>query len=87
MKLQLSSATVPVLLSLDGNIDQIGFNWRVKPVISSLRNQDIENLYYHLYRLKKWAAEKRIQMNLKASFLFRSAFYFFCKSSDYEEHN
>lgn len=82
MKIILNSANIPITINIMGDINEVDFSWRIKPIMSHLKNENIEKLYESLYKMKKCALEKSIYFKIKASFLFKSAFFFFCKESD-----
>lgn len=85
MTILLKASGAPIKISLSGNISEIDYTWKINPVRECLESKNINKLYYLLYRLKQWAIEKGIQFKLTANWLFKSAFYFFCKKREQEE--
>ena len=82
MKIVLNSTSIPITIDIIGNINEADLSWRIKPIMKNLKNENIEKLYESLYKMKRSALEKSIHFKIKASFLFKSAFFFFCKKSD-----
>ena len=88
MKIQLNS-NESVRVSIDGKITMIEYSWLIKPLsdlLSDFKNTDsyFEKLFDLLYKIKQWAEIKRARFALHADALFKTTFYFFCKSRDYE---
>ena len=78
MKLQLVSPTVPFSVNLEGHISEIDYAWKIFPLIQS-QNSDFEVIFEQLKKLRDWAQMKKVNFKLKSTFLFKSAFFCFCK--------
>ena len=85
MIIHLSSLSAPISISISGNISEIDYTWKISPVQKYLEKLDLQKLYFHLYKLKKWCIFKGIKLNIKGHWLFKSAFYFFYKKTEIEE--
>lgn len=78
MKIILSSSTLPIIISISGNIKESDLFFKIDQISNNLKNENIESLYENLYRIKK--AADNLKLKIKASFLFEAAFFFFCKT-------
>lgn len=89
MEIMLSGINnVQVLMS--GKITEIDYQWFIKPIISLFNhfqnnNEYFDRLFEALYKLQNWAKEKHVAFKLKANNLFKSTYYFFCKSRENEK--
>ena len=80
MEIILSCSTLPIIISITGNIKESDLFFKIDQISNNLKNENIESLYENLYRLKKFATD--LKLKIKASFLFEAAFFFFCKTQD-----
>jgi hypothetical protein len=78
MKLQLVSTPTRFSINLDGHISEAEYAWKIFPLIEN-QNSDFEVIFEKLKKLRDWAQMRKIGFKLKASFLFKSAFFCFCK--------
>lgn len=84
MKLAYQSNSPSFYFEIDGNISQIDFSWKIQPIIDGLKDFDHEidsfnDLFYMLYKVKEWCTERGFSFIMKATFLFKTAFYMFCQ--------
>lgn len=84
MRLAYQSSSLPFYFEVNGTISQIDYSWKIQPVLSALKDFDHEiesfnDLFYMLYKVKKWCEDKGYSFIMKATFLFKSAFYMFCQ--------
>ncbi len=78
-----------VSISIAGNISEIDYQWRIKPLKDLLEHFIDENNYFDklfdaIYRLQRWAEEKRLKIKIYADYLFKTTYYFFCKIRENE---
>lgn len=78
-----------VSISILGNISEIDYQWRIKPLKYLLEhftdtNSYFDQLFNAIYKLQKWAKEKRIKIRIFANNLFKTTYFFFCKVKENE---
>lgn len=78
-----------VSISIAGNISEIDYEWKIKPLKFLLEhfiddNDYFDALFNAIYVLQRWAKEKKLKIKIYASYLFKIAYYFFCKIKENE---
>lgn len=84
MKLAYQSSSLPFYFEVNGDISQIDYVWRIEPIVEALKNFDHEiesfnDLFYMIYKIKEWCDDRGYTFVMKATFIFKAAFYMFCQ--------
>jgi len=78
-----------VCISILGEISEIDYQWKIKPLKNLLEHFIDENEYFDrlfdaIYKLQIWSKGKALKIKINANNLFKTTYYFFCKIKENE---